>query len=292
MAAWQPRQPSARLPHMVRKGPGIGDRLRAWRERRHLSQMELSLRAEVSSRHLSFVETGRARPGRELILRLAEELQIPLRDRNALLVSAGFAPVFQHRPFSDPSFDSVRAILELALEKHKPFPAYVIDRHWTVVASNAAVPEMYEGVAPELLRQPINVIRLMLDPRGMASRIVNFAAWRVHLLAQLRRQLSLTADPVLERLLREALAYPGGSTEDGAHATADGPAMPLEIATRFGRLRFMGATTVFGTPADVTLEEIALEVLYPADAFTEKTVRALTAPAVRANPSKQSAAAP
>src|SRR5262245_10145899 len=279
---------------MVRRGPAIGDQLRAWRERRHLSQMELSLRAEVSSRHLSFVETGRSRPGRELILRLAEELHIPLRDRNALLVSAGFAPVFEHRPFSDPSFDPVRAILELALEKHKPFPAYVIDRHWTVVASNAAIPEMYEGVAPELLRQPINVIRLMLDPRGMASRIVNFAAWRVHLLAQLRRQLSLTADPVLERLLREALAYPGGSAEDGdgAHAAFGGPAMPLEIATRFGRLRFMGATTVFGTPADVTLEEIAIEVLYPADAFTEKTVRALAAPPARANSSKQPAAAP
>jgi len=279
---------------MVRRGPAIGDQVRAWRERRHLSQMELSLRAEVSSRHLSFVETGRARPGRELILRLAEELHIPLRDRNALLVSAGFAPVFEHRPFSDPSFDSVRAILELALEKHKPFPAYVIDRHWTVVASNAAIPEMYEGVAPELLRQPINVIRLMLDPRGMASRIVNFAAWRVHLLAQLRRQLSLTADPVLERLLREALAYPGGSTEDGdgAHSAFGGPAMPLEIATRFGRLRFMGATTVFGTPADVTLEEIALEVLYPADAVTEKTVRALAVPPASANSSKQPAAAP
>ena len=282
---------------MARRGGAIGDRLRAWRERRRLSQMEVSLRAEVSARHLSFVETGRARPGRELILRLAEELQIPLRDRNALLVSAGFAPVFQQRPFSDRSFDSVRAILELALETHKPFPAYVIDRHWTVVASNSAIPEMYEGVAPELLRPPINVIRLMLDPRGMASRIVNFTAWRVHLLAQLRRQLSLTADPVLERLLREALAYPGGSADDGrsaddGHAAVDGPAMPLEVATRFGRLSFMGATTVFGTPADVTLEEIALEVLYPADAFTEKTVRALAASSAPATLTKQPAAAP
>src|SRR5580704_6665289 len=151
----------------------IGAQLRSWRERRHLSQLDLALCAEVSSRHLSFVETGRARPGRELILRLAEELEIPLRERNTLLVAAGFAPVFQHRRFEDPSFDSVRTILELTLETHKPFPAYVINRHWTVVASNAAVPELYEGVAPELVRQPINAIRLMLHPRGISPRIVN-----------------------------------------------------------------------------------------------------------------------
>jgi transcriptional regulator with XRE-family HTH domain len=258
---------------MTKRSRSIGHHLRAWRERRRLSQMELSLRAEVSARHLSFVETGRAAPGRELILRLSEELQIPLRERNALLVAAGFAPIFQHRSFDDPSFDSVRAILDLALEKQKPFPAYVIDRHWNVVASNAAVPEVYEGIAPELLRPRINVIRLMLDPRGLAPRIVNFTAWRTHLLAQIRRQLSLTADPFLEGLLREALAFPVAKTNDGVHGASDGPAMLLEVETRLGRLSFLGATTVFGTPADVTLEEIALELLYPADAFTDKTIR-------------------
>jgi transcriptional regulator with XRE-family HTH domain len=255
----------------------IGDHLRAWRERRRLSQLELSLRAEVSARHLSFVETGRAAPGRELVVRLGEELEIPLRERNMLLMAAGFAPIFQQRRFDDPAFDSVRAILELALEKQKPFPAYVIDRHWTVVASNAAVPELYEGVAPELVRPPINVIRLMLDPQGMASRIVNFAVWRTHLLTQLRRQWRLTADPFLEDLLREALAFPAGKTEESGHAGSEGPAMLLEVETRLGRLAFLGATTVFGTPADVTLEEIALEVLYPADSFTDKTVRAAAA---------------
>jgi transcriptional regulator with XRE-family HTH domain len=255
----------------------IGDHLRAWRERRHLSQLELSLRAEVSARHLSFVETGRAAPGRELILRLAEELEIPLRERNTLLVAAGFAPIFQQRRFDDPSFESVRAILALALEKQKPFPAYVIDRHWTVVASNAAVPELYEGVAPELVRPPINVIRLMLNPRGMAPRIVNFAAWRTHLLAQLRRQLSLTADPALDGLLHEALTFPAGKAEEGGHAANEGPAMLLEVETHLGRLSFLSATTVFGTPADVTLEEIALEVLYPADSSTDQTVRAAAA---------------
>jgi transcriptional regulator with XRE-family HTH domain len=255
----------------------IGDHLRAWREQRRLSQLELSLRAEVSARHLSFVETGRAAPGRELVLRLGEELEIPLRERNMLLMAAGFAPIFQQRRFDDPAFDSVRAILDLALEKQKPFPAYVIDRHWTVVASNAAVPELYEGVAPELIRAPINVIRLMLDPRGMASRIANFAVWRTHLLTQLRRQWRLTADPFLEGLLREALAFPAGRTEESGHAGSEGPAMLLEVETRLGRLAFLGATTVFGAPADVTLEEIALEVLYPANSFTDKTVRAAAA---------------
>jgi transcriptional regulator with XRE-family HTH domain len=258
---------------MAGKTSTVGNRLRAWRERRRLSQMELALRAEVSTRHLSFVETGRARAGRELILRLAEELEIPLRERNALLVAAGFAPTFQQRPFSDPYFDGVRAIVELALETQKPFPAYVIDRHWTVVASNAAIPQMYEGVAPELVRPPINVIRLMLDPRGMATRIVNFALWRGHLLAQLRRQIELTADPVLERLLREALAYPGAPPGTDGQGLHESPAIPLIVDTRLGRLSFLGATTVFGSPADVTLEEIALEMLYPGDAFTEKTVR-------------------
>src|SRR5262245_6713746 len=270
----------AHVMHVVKKNGSrsIGDHLRGWRERRHLSQLELSLRAEVSARHLSFVETGRAAPGRALILRLGEELQIPLRERNSLLVTAGFAPIFQHRRFDDPALDSVRAILDLALEKQKPFPAYVIDRHWTVVASNAAVPELYEGVAPELIRSPINVIRLMLDPRGMAPRIVNLAAWRTHLLAQIRRQLSLTADPFLEGLLREALTFPPGKDDEG-DAANEGPAMLLEVETRLGRLSFLGATTVFGTPADVTLEEIALEMLYPADAFTDKTVRAAAAAA-------------
>jgi transcriptional regulator with XRE-family HTH domain len=258
---------------MATAQPPIGDRLRAWRERRGLSQLELSLRAEVSTRHLSFVETGRSRPGRELVLRIAEELAIPLRERNALLIAAGFAPVFQQRSFQDPSFDSVRGIIRLALETHKPFPAYVIDRYWNVVASNAAVPELYEGVAPELVRPPINVIRLMLNPKGMAPRIANFAAWWTHLLAQLRRQIDLTADPLLGRLLQEALSFPRPSAEECADIAADRVAIPLEITTSLGLLSFVSTTTIFGTPADVTLEEIALEVLYPADAFTEKAVR-------------------
>jgi transcriptional regulator with XRE-family HTH domain len=252
----------------------IGEQLRSWRERRQLSQLELSLAAEVSARHLSFVENGRAQPGRDLILRLAKELDVPLRDRNALLVSAGFAPVFRQRRFDDPSFDPVRAIITATLETHKPFPAYVIDRHWSVVASNSAIPELFEEVAPELLIAPINVVRLILHPRGIAPRLLNFSTWRRHYLAQLRRQIALTGDPVLEELYRDAASYPGQRSEEAPdEASVDSPAIAFEVMTRLGRLSFLSATTVFGSPADVTLEEIALELLYPANPFTAQVAR-------------------
>jgi transcriptional regulator with XRE-family HTH domain len=253
----------------------IGEQLRSWRERRQLSQLELALAADVSARHLSFVENGRAQPGRDLILRLAKELDVPLRDRNALLVSAGFAPVFRHRRFDDSSFDPVRAIITATLETHKPFPAYVIDRHWSVVASNSAIPELFEGVAPELLVPPINVVRMILHPRGIAPRLLNFSTWRRHYLAQLRRQIVLTGDPVLEALYRDATSYPLQESEDDAQneVSVDGPAIAFEVMTSLGRLSFLSATTVFGSPADVTLEEIALELLYPANTFTAQAVR-------------------
>jgi transcriptional regulator with XRE-family HTH domain len=264
----------------------IGLQLRTWRDRRRVSQLHLSICADVSARHLSFIESGRAQPGRELILRLAEELEIPLRERNHLLISAGFAPTFQQRSFSDPSFDSVRAVLDVALESHKPFPAYVIDRYWNVVASNDAVPELYAGIAPELVRRPMNVVRMLLHPCGLAPRIVNFAAWRAHLLTQLRRQVSLTADPTLESLLREAMSFPGRGIEEPTGSSSEGVMVPLEITTELGRLSLLNATTVFGAPVDVTLEEIALEMLYPADAFTAKAVKKAAARASKAMPLK------
>lgn len=254
--------------------PAIGEQLRAWRERRHISQLALALRAEVSSRHLSFVETGRAQPGREMILRLADELDIPLRERNDLLISAGFAPVFKARDFDDPAYDPLRAIVDLTLERHKPFPAYLIDRHWNIIRSNAAVPALFEGVDAALLRPPVNVIRLVLHPRGMAPRILNQAAWRSHYLSLLRRQIQMTADPQLEALLHETLAYPGAKQETWDRAADGGPSVPLIVQTRLGQLSFIGATTVFGSPADITLEEVALEVLHPADAHTDQAVRA------------------
>jgi len=254
---------------------GIGEQLREWRERRHLSQLALALQADVSARHLSFVETGRAQPGRELILRLAEELDLPQRERNALLLAAGFAPVIEARSFDDPAFEGIRAIVDLTLTRHKPFPAYLIDRHWNIVRSNAAVPALFEGVDAALVQPPINVIRLVLHPGGLAPRLLNHAAWRMHYAALLRRQIQLTADPQLAHLLREALAYPGPPAS--AHEPAAGPAIPLVVETRLGRLSFVGATTVFGSAADVTLEEVALELLHPADSFTESAVRSSAA---------------
>jgi len=251
--------------------PSPGDRLRSWRERRHLSQMALALQAEVSARHLSFVETGRAQPGRELILRLADELEIPLRERNMLLRAAGFAPVFEQRRFDDPSFDPVRSIIDITLARHAPFPAYVIDRHWDVVCRNDGVPELYEGVDAALLTPPTNVVRLMLHPQGMAPRVHNLPSWRSHFVVQMRRQFELTADPQLGALLRETLAWPGGIGP--IDESTGGPAMTLDIDTRIGRLSFITAITVFGSPVDVTLEEIALEVMHPANSFTEHAVR-------------------
>lgn len=250
----------------------LGERLRGWRERRALTQMALALQAEVSTRHLSFVETGRAQPGRELILRLAEELEIPLRERNVLLAAAGFAPVFEQRPFEHPSFDPVRAIIDVTLARHRPFPAFVIDRHWNVVRSNGGVPAMYEGIDASLLQAPTNVVRLMLHPLGMAPRVQRLAAWRSHFVVQMRRQFDLTGDPGLGALLREALAWPGGMAP--VDESTGGPAMTLDIDTSIGRLSFISAITVFGSPVDVTLQEIALEVMHPADAFTERVVRA------------------
>jgi transcriptional regulator with XRE-family HTH domain len=251
----------------------IGDQLRTWRERRGLSQLDLALDADVSARHLSFIETGRAQPGRDLLLRLLEELEAPLRERNTLLTAAGFAPIFQHRPFTDKSFDGVRGILKAALHAHSPFPAYVIDRYWNVVASNAAVPELYEGVSEHLMRPPLNVIRMILHPEGFGERLVNRSAWRGHLIAQLRRQANLTRDPLLNDLLHEALSYPKSDPNGSHEPLAEGVALPMIVDTQIGRLSFIGATTVFGGAADVTLEEIALEMLYPADASTEAAIR-------------------
>jgi transcriptional regulator with XRE-family HTH domain len=255
-------------------GPAnIGRGLRAWRERRRLSQMELALRAEVSTRHLSFVETGRAQPGRDLVLRLADELDIPLRERNTLLAAAGFAPVFERRGFDDAAFDPVRGIIDMTLERHKPFPAYVIDRYWTVVRSNAAVPELYDGVDPALMVRPVNAVRLLLHPKGMAPRIENFGVWWSHMIGEMRRHLDLTGDPKLEQLLREALSYATRPAGENAAVWTGGPAIPLVVRTRLGRLSFIGATTVFGSPVDVTLDEIALELMHPADAVTDQAVQ-------------------
>lgn len=259
----------------------VGNLLRDWRRRRRLSQLDLACEAEISTRHLSFLETGRSSPSREMVLRLAEQLGVPLRERNRLLVAAGFAPIFQERTLDDPTLRSARRVVELVLAGHEPFPALAVDRHWTLVASNRAVAPLLEGVEPALLAAPVNVLRLSLHPRGLAPRIVNQAEWRTHLLARLRRQIDASADPILRELLNELSGYPmsreneysAASDTDHAgtdHADTDyaGVAVPLRLAAGGEVLSFLSTTTVFGTPVDITLSELALESFFPADATT------------------------
>jgi transcriptional regulator with XRE-family HTH domain len=229
--------------------------------------MDLALEAEISTRHLSFIETGRAQPSREMVLLLAEHLEVPLRERNAMLLGAGYAPVYSERPLDDPQLAPARRAVELVLKGHEPFPALAIDRHWHMVAANAAVAPLLEGVAPFLLEGPVNVLRLSLHPQGLAPRILNLGEWRAHLLERLRRQAWLTSDAALAALLEELCAYPsaeGAGDLDGFGEVA----VPLRLDTPLGELRFFSTTTVFGTPRDVTLDELAIEAFFPADEAT------------------------
>jgi len=258
---------------MLRSNPSVGTLLRDWRQRRRLTQEDLALDAHISPRHLSFVETGRAHPSRAMILNLSEELDVPLRERNTLLLAAGFAPVFQERRLDDDALAAARRAIDVMLEAQKPFPAFALDRYWNIAASNRAVQELYEGVAPELLVPPVNALRLSLHPRGVAQRIENLAEWRAHLLARLRRQVDLTGDPALEALLDEASSFPGGQGDPAAHDVEWAVLIPLKVRTSLGLLSFFSTTTVFGTPVDVTLAELAIEHFFPADAATAAAVR-------------------
>jgi transcriptional regulator with XRE-family HTH domain len=257
----------------------VGILLRKWRERRRLSQLDLATEAEISTRHLSFLETGRSQPSREMVLRLAEQLDVPLRERNSLLIAAGYAPAYPERPFNDPAIQSARKAVDLVLTGHEPYPAIAIDRHWTLVASNNAVLPLMAGADPELLRPPVNVLRLSLHPKGLAPRIANLAEWRSHLFARLRRQIEVSADPVLEELLHELSGYP--ISDDGAPEGAvvneeyAGVIVPFRFITEHGVLSFISTTTIFGTPIDVTLSELAVESFFPADAATAMALRGL-----------------
>jgi transcriptional regulator with XRE-family HTH domain len=233
--------------------------------------MDLALEADVSPRHLSFVETGRAQPSREMLLHLSEELQIPLRERNTLLVAAGFAPMYRERRLDDAALERARQAIDVVLQAQKPFPAFALDRHWNIAASNGALPELYEGVSPRLLEPPANALRLSLHPEGIAPRIENLGEWRAHLLARLRRQLELAGDPALRALLDEALVYPGG--EPPARAPEHSVLVPLRIRCALGMLSFFSTTTVFGTPVDITLSELAIEMFFAADEATARAVR-------------------
>ena len=245
----------------------VGDLLREWRLRRRLSQLDLACEADISTRHLSFLETGRSVPSREMVLHLAERLGVPLRERNLLLVAAGYAPLFPERPLEDPALSAARRAVDLILTGHEPFPALAIDRHWTMVAANRAVAPLLAGVDESLLVPPVNVLRLSLHPRGLAPRIVNLAAWRAHLLERVRRQIDATADPILVDLLAELRGYPAPSSA-GAIEAYDAIAVPFQIESDRGTLSFYSTTTVFGTPVDITLSELALEAFFPADAAT------------------------
>jgi transcriptional regulator with XRE-family HTH domain len=249
---------------------GVGELLREWRGNRRLSQLELSAQAGVSARHLSFVETGRARPTREMILRLAEELDVPLRARNVLLLAGGFAPAYAQRDLDAPHLATVLASLRDVLAGHEPYPAVLVDRHWTLIDANAAANLLTAGAAPALLEPPVNVLRLSLHPDGLAPRIANLAEWRAHILHRLDRQAQASGDPVLVTLLAELRDYPGGC----AAANLDSPVVPMRYVADGRELTFLSITSVLGTPLDVTLAELAIEAFLPADPATAAALRA------------------
>lgn len=259
----------------------IGHLIRDWRQLRRLSQLDLALEAEISQKHLSFVESGRSQPSRDMVLLLAQHLGVPLRERNALLLAAGYAPVYLERALEDPGLQAAKSAIDLVLKGHEPYPALAVDRHWTLLAANAAVAPLLGLVAdPDLLRPPVNVLRLSLHPRGLAPAIVNLEEWRSHLLARLRQQIRATADPVLAELLTALLTYPvPGAPARKGHASVPGeePAIVVPLRLRVGgpTLSFISTTTVFGTPVDITLSELALEAFFPADATTAQALHAM-----------------
>jgi transcriptional regulator with XRE-family HTH domain len=261
----------------------VGYYLREWRQRRRMSQLDFALEAEISQRHLSFMESGRSTPSREMVHHLAERLDIPLRERNVLFLAAGYAPVYRERPLDDPALGPARQAIDLVLNGHEPFPALAVDRHWTLVASNAAVAPLLSGVTEaSLLEPPVNVLRLALHPGGLAPHTVNLPEWRSHLLDRLRHQIWITSDPILSQLMEELSAYPDRATTPVRRLAPQqrdyaGVVVPLELVTEAGLLSFFSTITVFGTPIDITLSELALEAFFPANTETAEILRKLAA---------------
>ncbi|MGW5096426.1 helix-turn-helix domain-containing protein [Streptomyces nodosus] len=251
---------------------GAGPLLRGWRERRRVSQLELALRAGSSSRHISFVETGRSRPSEEMILRLAEHLQVPVRERNALLLAAGYAPRYPRTPLDDPSMDALRTGVQRLLQGHEPYPALVVDATYDVVAANRGITMLLEGVPERLLAPPLNAMRLTLHPEGLAPRIRNLRAWRGHLLAQMDRQIALERSPELRALHDEVAGYPVPERDPEPEPDEPGPAFALPLLIEHdGRvLSFVSSIATFNTPMDVTVAELAIETFLPADPATVK----------------------
>jgi transcriptional regulator with XRE-family HTH domain len=258
--------------------PRIGPLLRHWRQQRRMSQLELALTANVSSRHLSFIETGRAAPSREMVLQLARTLGLPLREQNRLLQAAGFAPAFSELPLGSPRLDTVRAAVRQLLEGHEPYPATVVDWRWNVVDRNTASDLFTEDVAPELLAPPVNVMRLCLHPAGLAPRIVGLAGFRARLLDRLRRQLDVMPDPQLAALQRQLVGFPGddGRSDEAEPAGAGDAVWPFRIRHGNRTLAFLTTVATFGTPLDITVSELVIESFFPADAETAAFLRART----------------
>ncbi|MGZ4176320.1 MAG: helix-turn-helix domain-containing protein [Solirubrobacteraceae bacterium] len=261
--------------------PRVGPLLRDWRQRRRMSQMDLALEAGVSTRHLSFVETGRSRPSAEMVLHLAERLEVPLRERNELLLAAGFAPRYAARDFEDPALREVRDAVSRVLAAHEPYPAIAVDRYWNLIASNEALDPFLDGVAPELLVPPVNTIRLALHPDGVAPRILNLGEYRADLIERLERAARLTGDPGLAELHEEMLGYPGPEPPDGRTGSAQAGMAAVAVGLRLApvpgsdgpELSFFSTITTFGTAVDVTVSELALEAFFPADAQTADYLR-------------------
>ena len=275
---------------MTMPGRPVGELLRDWRLSRRMSQLDLSVETGVSARHLSFVETGRSRPSPELILRLAEQLDVPLAERNTMLLAGGYAPVYPGRELGDPQLAPVLAAVRQILDGHSPYPAVLVDQHWQLVESNPAVALLTAGAAPRLLTPPINVLRLSLHPDGMAPRVLNLPEWRAHLLARLHRQAVVTHDPALGELHEELRGYPG---DNGYAPSLSDPVSRVVVPLRYRHndqeLSFFSTTTLFGTPLDVTVAGLAIEAFFPADAASSETLHAL---AVSSSPAASSPATP
>src|SRR5215469_778551 len=265
----------------------FGALLRRWRQQRRMTQMERALAADGSTRQFPCLETGKAQPSREIVRRLAECLNIPLRDQNALMLAAGFAPAFLERSLME--LEAAKRAMDSVLKAHLPYPAFAVNRHWNVVLSNSALPQLYEGCSDELLSPPVNAIRLILHPAGMAPRILNYAEWRAHTLHLLRNQAEVRADAGIEALLSEVISYPIPPHAEGAQEfdASQLLATPIRIATRLGSVSFLNTLTVFGTPSDVTLAELALEMLFPADDETVEIVKSMELERASAAPAQE-----
>lgn len=255
--------------------PTVGELLRTWRKRRRHSQLQLALAAQVSARHLGFIETGRSRPSRELVLHLAEHLDVPLRERNTLLLAAGFAPVYTEQPLDAPEMEAVRTAVELVLDGHQPYPAVAVDRCWNLIAANPAAAVLSDGVAEHLLGPPVNVYRVSLHPDGLAHRVLNFGEFAPHLLNQLRHDLARTGDARLAALLDEVESYPTVRSVGRRSPRRRSVVLPMRLRHPAGELSLFTTIATFGTPADITVSELAIESFFPATPETATLLRQL-----------------